>query len=79
LQAVRRAGEASVGYPAQRGLLADLFAAGRERDDGELLPLLTGQGTELLPAEDEPAGAIVEGLVQGARATIADLSQRFAQ
>jgi nitronate monooxygenase len=77
VQAVRRAGEASVGYPAQRGLLGDFFAAGRQRDDGELLPLLTGQGTELLPAEDEPAAAIVEELVAGTLNTIADLAARF--
>jgi nitronate monooxygenase len=77
VQAVRRGGEASVGYPAQRGLLGDFYAAGRTRDDGELLPLLTGQGTQLLPPEDEPAAAIVESLVAGARATIADLAQRF--
>jgi nitronate monooxygenase len=78
VRAVRRAGEASVGYPAQRGLLADFYAAGRTRDDGELLPLLTGQGTQLLPPEDEPAAAIVDGLVAGARATIAELARRFA-
>src|SRR5262249_26804917 len=42
IDAVRGAGEASVGYPAQRRLLADFYAAGSTRDDGDLLPLLAG-------------------------------------
>ncbi len=62
---LERSGAAPADFPAQAGLLADLRAAGVERDDPDLLFLLAGQAAGL--SRSLPAGQLVATLVRETR------------
>jgi nitronate monooxygenase len=62
-------GPEPLAWPLQRTVAADIYAAARERGDTELHPLLGGQATRLLRA-DQGAAEIVAEIVAEARALL---------
>ena len=71
---LERSDTAPAGYPAQAGLLADLRAAGVERDEPELLFLLAGQAAGM--SRPLPAGELVATLARETEERLRALSAR---
>jgi hypothetical protein len=71
-----RAGVAPLAFPHQAVAIADLVAAGRERDEPDLLYLAAGQGVRAL-REEEGAAGIVARLVRETEAVLEKMSHSY--
>ena len=66
-------GPPSLGWPAQAAAIADIRAGAARAGNGDLLPMLAGQGAGLV-GDVRPAGEIVEEIVSEARTVLSRLS-----
>jgi nitronate monooxygenase len=73
-----RAGTPPLAYPHQAVAIGDLVAAGRERDEPDLLYIAAGQGVRAL-REEEGAAEIVARLVRETEAVLERMSHSYVR